>query len=691
MKRLSVLCSIALLIIPCGSRAAVPVFFGEIAWAGSSASAADEWFELCGPAGTDLSDWTVDGAATGNGTLRLPVGSIIPSDGAFLVSNYGADDPKSTLAIAPQFVTTSVALSNSALFLTLRDKDGAAVDAAGASGTAPFSGGSGSIKASMERLFPLKEGGMPEAWASATASAGFDVGATELGTPGTCPIQEHVVPVIPETTADQDASGTAPVAQEASAPPTAPDAPAPTDTPHTETTDTTTTTAAVDAHAVPSVPEASVTAAPVSAVRISEAYPSPNAGEREWIELVDPSGNGEVLGGWTIEDGSGAVTKLSGTLLPWSRVLVTSPKGSLNNDGDMIVLRDGSGRAIDGVTYGKWTSSGYPNVGEVRKGESLIRLEWQDTFAVTTTPTPGAANILTARTQKSAADEDPVSKPAPSVTAGAEMRKASAPEAVPAAAPPQAIRQDAPTLLKNVEDAPIRKPNIKKAAAKKPSAQRYKGRGYLAEVASPPDVYSKTRLFALIDGALREVRLTKAPEAKMTARTRIAFIGREKRDGDDAYLLANPGSIRVLDASASATFAQVETWPERAGTYRFDAEVVSKQAGVLAVRLGKVEGDVLAPSALTASLKNGDIVSVDGYVAPGARPRTVLGHTGALTLFKAFQMPITVKAQAAKLPWPAAAGLTLLAAGIGGYSYLRHERLKRLALVLSPVDAEEAL
>src|SRR5512135_2654769 len=116
MKRFLVLCSLFLL-LPAAGRAAAPTFIGEIAWAGSAASTADEWLELCGPPGEDLSGWTIGGAGTGDSALTLPAASAMPPNGAFLIANYGNDDPKSTLAANPDWTTTAVALSNSALFL----------------------------------------------------------------------------------------------------------------------------------------------------------------------------------------------------------------------------------------------------------------------------------------------------------------------------------------------------------------------------------------------------------------------------------------------------------------------------------------------------------------------------------------------------------------------------------------------
>lgn len=209
---------------------------------------------------------------------------------------------------------------------------------------------------------------------------------------------------------------------------------------------------------------------------------------------------------------------------------------------------------------------------------------------------------------------------------------------------------------------------------------RYKGDAYTAVIASPPGLYSNTRLFALVGGDLREVRLSKAPDQRFFPGERIGFTAQEKEGGGEAFLLANPKSIRPLEVSATSTFMHVAAWPERAGACRFEAEVVSKNRSILTVRLSGVEGDVLAPAALTGPLAAGDIVGIEGYVSSGPRPRVVLPSVEALTLSKTFLPPAAAAPPTPALSWPAAIGLILIAALIGGYAYLRHQRLQRLAL-----------
>lgn len=647
MKQLLV-ASTLFLLVPFFAMAAPTVVISEVAWAGSALSTADEWFELCAAPGTDLSGWTIEGASSA--PMTFAPGSVVGASGAFLVANYGAGDAKTTLAVSPDLVTTSVALSNAALFLTLRDAGGAVVDMAGAPGTAPFAGTSGAGKASMERLDAALDGGTPEAWASTAASLGFVDGANELGTPGSC--------VAPSGSASSSPSmpepepSLAPVA-EMPALETSSAADAPTDTPS-------------------------------AAVRISEIYPSPLSGEKEWVELVNRGDVGEILDGWTIADAAGTATKLEGLMLPWARLLIIAPKGSLNNDGDAIVLKDARGRVVDSVAYGK-----------IRKGEAVMRAEWLDTLVVTRTPTPGEANVMT----EEAAEPEPASgtpvpamppepTPSPLPLRPDEARGGIPPVPNDASTPlsaPLGMTKDLSPLPSSAPKTATAKPEAASPAPKK-AARAYKGDAYTATVLVPPGVYAKTRMFVLLGGELEELRLSKGMDAWKTG-DRLAFVAQRKTEGAVAFLLANPNSARVT-GSASAVFATIDAWPSETGGVRFTAEVAAVKGGILEIALGGVEGDVLLPSGLAPALKPGDAVEIEGFVAPGARPRVVLPNRDALRLAQVHARP-TDATRAATLPWPAAAGLTGAAGTIGLSAYLRQQRLKRAALTRAAIEPDD--
>lgn len=625
------------------------VFISEIAWAGSATSTSDEWVEICGAAGTDLGDWTIEGASANR--LVIPAGSLIPESGAFLISNYDHEDAKSTLASTTHDVTTSIALSNTQSFLLLRDRNDLLIDSAGASGTPPLAGTSGGLKASMSRRLPLQNGNTAEAWITSATSSGFDAGASELGTPGTCP--ESAAASIPTT------------AENEPAPP-------------------------VVAETLPT-PPASTALLPTTAVRISEIYPAPRSGEQEWIELVNPSGIGEVLDGWTIEDGKGTATALAGVLLPWDRLVIPAPKGSLNNAGDLVLLKDAQSRTIDGLAYGDWDTAFFPHVGGVAKGEAVMRLELQESYAVTTLPTPKAANVLVAPASHATEPSSSTPPPSSNLSASTLPTEPRIPGTIiPAIASIAANTLEIPIPKKDSSVASQPQNDKKKSAPgkSKNTAPRYKGSAYSGAIAIPPGVYSKTRMYILRDNALEELRLSKSTSASLVSGQRIAFVGQSKEDGGTSFLLANPNSIRPIGEAASNTFANIEQWPAVAGSYRFVAELTLLRAGGAEVRLNGTEGDVLLPKSAGA-LKPGDLVEIQGFVAPGARPRIVIPGMDSFRLHAAAPVqPANQDLPRLRLPWLPTAALTSAAAIAGIVGYLRNERLKRLALLAQPLEEE---
>lgn len=163
------------------------IVIGEIAWAGSSASAADEWIELWNLSNAEVS---IDGFVLSGASeepLALPKNAVIPPRGTFLIANYSHEDEKSALAVPPPLITTAVSISNSKLSIALLDKDGFEIDRVG-DGGAPPAGTSGAIKVTMIRL--------ADGWMNATSSAGYDEGRNDLGTPGVC---DGCAPPAPET------------------------------------------------------------------------------------------------------------------------------------------------------------------------------------------------------------------------------------------------------------------------------------------------------------------------------------------------------------------------------------------------------------------------------------------------------------------------------------------------------------
>lgn len=635
MQRVLAFCSL-LFLLPFSVRASGQTFISEIAWAGSSASLADEWFELCGSPGTDISNWSIEGASAS--PIVIAGDSVMPASGIFLIANYANDDAKSVLSAVPDVVTSVVSLSNSNQFISLRDASGTLIDVAGAEGAPPFAGTSGTVKASMERLDGLLDGGTAVAWGTAATSSGFDAGAVELGTPGTCapvlattPV-DTPVPVISATSSEIVAAVDVPIETALTTPPIK----------------------------------------PLSSIRIGEIYPSPKSGESEWIELLNPSFMGEILEGLTIEDAKGTKAPLSDLLLPWARLVIESPRGSLNNDGDTVIIREQDGRIVERVDYPK-----------TARGESYMRQEPQGTFVMTLTPTPGAPNVLTvAESVPVAIAPSETAKPA---TETVHLGLATPQSAVAAITIP--ISNDAAIQTKDAPQLAVKTSTKKTAVKPKTSAvSKYKGVAYAATVVVPPGVYSKTRSYVRRDDSIEELRLSKGPNSAWNVGDKISFVAQNKTEGAISYLLANVNSVRRT-GSASATFTSVESWPEDAGGYRFTAEVLSLRGNALEVKLGGEEGDVLVPAGTAASLNPGDKVSVEGFVIPGARPQVVLPYADALRLNEAHiaDDPATPY-RSIKLPTTLAIGL-MTAAGLAGLAaYLRASRLKRLALTQTKLN-----
>lgn len=146
---------------------------------------------------------------------------------------------------------------------------------------------------------------------------------------------------------------------------------------------------------------------------INELVSDPDI-EDEWVELYNNSTELIDLSGWTLEDGNEVATELSGEVLPYTLYIVEKPKGRLNNSGDHVLLKDGTGAPIDRVTYGSWDDGNpHDNAPAAKDPFSLARV--QDgldsnldsfDFAVTEMPTKGMPNIIVNDDTRSAVPSD---------------------------------------------------------------------------------------------------------------------------------------------------------------------------------------------------------------------------------------------------------------------------------------------
>lgn len=361
--------------VPLASHAATSssVMIGEVAWAGSSLSTSDEWLELWNTSDTPVAvgGWSLQGAGESGKTIFLPPDAVLAPHGTYLIANYASSDAKSSLAIEPQVVTTTISLSNSSLAITLLDASGTVIDSAG-TGDAPPAGASLPIKMSM-----IRSG---DTWVSATSSLNLKAGLSDLATPGVCDECE----LNNEQTTTTDATTTDEV-------------------PILNSEQQATNTAAIIE--IPAPTESVLKDLPpkpaYGLLRLNEIDANPTSG-KEWIELTTLDvGNAIALDGCTIHDAKNRILTITkATLDPHSsRYILIQLSGShLNNDGDTVSLYDPAGQLIDTMTYGKST-----------KGTTWIRFpdvtgNWQQTLQ----PTPGVANVFVAETAPTSTEPQPV-------------------------------------------------------------------------------------------------------------------------------------------------------------------------------------------------------------------------------------------------------------------------------------------
>ena len=403
-----------------------PIVIGEVAWAGSSLSSADEWLELWNASETPVSldGWSLRGAS--ETPLLFPSDATIEPHGVFLISNYAASDTKSVLATAPQFVTTAVSLSNSALIIELLDETGAVIDAAG-TGNAPPAGASLPIKISM-----IRSG---DSWIDATSSQNRKPDVTDLGTPGICDgcaqaVNDQVLPPADGTppsseivnqgggamTNDQIANDiptnvATTTVTEVTTTSTADVVDSPIETATTTAMDVATSTPPVDSDPLPptSLPAYSPPASPppvekpkpnYGMLRLNEVAPHPKSGS-EWIEIVTlDAGQSINLRGCQIHDAAGRILTIGSRAIDpaTSRYeVVKLSSARLNDGGDSVALYAPDGRLLDVMRYGA-----------TPKGASWVRFpdlggDWQ----ITASSTPNAANALVSAVASTTPDVTP--------------------------------------------------------------------------------------------------------------------------------------------------------------------------------------------------------------------------------------------------------------------------------------------
>ncbi|MCC6934091.1 MAG: lamin tail domain-containing protein [Candidatus Yanofskybacteria bacterium] len=158
------------------------VVINEIAWAGTSANASDEWFELYNAGSVDvpLDGWKL---ADGQGRTIIALSGAISSGGFYLVER--TDDTVVSDISAHLFGPFGGSgFVNAGRDIVLQNADGVVIDSV-ICGGGWFAGDLG-LKASMERISVASDGGDPTNWATnnGQVTVGVDAnGAPIRGTP----------------------------------------------------------------------------------------------------------------------------------------------------------------------------------------------------------------------------------------------------------------------------------------------------------------------------------------------------------------------------------------------------------------------------------------------------------------------------------------------------------------------------
>jgi hypothetical protein len=367
------LCLPLVLALPARAEDSPQVFISEINWAGSEVSTADEWIELVnlGASAIDLSHYVLTGTATSGGAIEIAAGTVLEPNQTLLIANYALGDPKTTLLIAPDLVTTAISLPNSGLDILLTTPDGLVLDAYTDAGTPDF--GISSPATSIERDLSTF------LWQSSTQNLHLS-SISQFGTPGS---------IVPSTLPSEPP---APIVDEPALPPPA--------TGEIEGVDCEPIVIAPDPiieepeTIVLSEPEPVIAATPVISpitpgeLILNELVSDPLDGV-EWVEILNTSSHDIDLTGSTLSDAGDHVTNLPlGTLGANAMIVIENPNGNLNNTTDTLKLLDSYGTLLDTLTYGT-TDTPAP-----QDGESLGRNS--DGNWLVTTATRNAINAFAA-------------------------------------------------------------------------------------------------------------------------------------------------------------------------------------------------------------------------------------------------------------------------------------------------------
>jgi len=108
---------------------------------------------------------------------------------------------------------------------------------------------------------------------------------------------------------------------------------------------------------------------------INEIYPAPLSGEKEWVELYNPTDLDIDLANYSLKDGSVAAKNLTGTILAGDFFIFEVSSGWLNNSGETLSLVYKPDSTVsDQVTYGDWNDNQDNQPLSPASGKSLSRI-----------------------------------------------------------------------------------------------------------------------------------------------------------------------------------------------------------------------------------------------------------------------------------------------------------------------------
>lgn len=409
------------------ANAAPPAMvINEIMWAGSTVSASDEWIELYNPGDSeiDVSGWLLEKAGGRSSPgLTLPGGALVPAGGYYLIANFAADHASNTFGVEVDYVTASLALLNDGNGdLVLKDEAGAVIDQAGGGpwlAGANFSG----VKKSMERGEEAMDGLLAASWHSSTETQD----QKNYGTPRA----QNSRPAVNASPEAVVAGATSALVGQAITLSGEDSSDADDDilTYAWSWGDGTTASGVSASHAFAAAGKfmvvltvsdgqteaeaqhvVSVTAPVYSnAVIINEFLPNPAGPDtgNEFIELKNTGSEDVDLSDWQLDDmegGSAPYAIVAGTTLGAGGVkafLRSETKIALNNTGDSVRLLDPAGVVRSSYVY----SSSVP------EGQSYNRTV-DGSYVVSTAPTPGAENVMTAPVYEDEEDDEETEKTA---------------------------------------------------------------------------------------------------------------------------------------------------------------------------------------------------------------------------------------------------------------------------------------